>query len=200
MKRNRVAASCQGSPKVHRAAIPRWEFVVGYTSVERGRARDGETQKEREWDSEIRRGECLERFPDVAIKYATGPRRGCLAGPTTRVRVAWLRAPDFSWTRERGSSFPHHQSAAKKSICGDVTTFLDVQGQRLTTLLFTFYSPLKIDLLLLGAYYLILVLCNEPLPCEYLCERRKDTRDPAFCCWQMLTNSIMCLLCINRHR
>jgi len=76
-----------------------------------------------------------------------------LAGPTTRVHVAWLRAPDFSWTRKRGSSFPHRQSDAKKSIYSDVTTFLDVQGQRLTTLLFTFYSPLKLDLF--GTFHLI---------------------------------------------
>lgn len=134
--------------------IPQQEFVVEYTTVERGRER----KKERNavgWDPTRRMSRVFSRC-NTAIKYATGmSRRGCLAGPTTRVHVAWLRAPDFSWTRKRGSSFPHRQSDAKKSIYGDVTTFLDVQGQRLTTLLFTFYSPLKLDLL--GALHLILV-------------------------------------------
>lgn len=80
MKRNRVAASCQRSPKVHRAAIPWWEFVVEYTSVERGRARDGETQKERErmrqWDPTRRMSRTFSRCSDkVCNGDATGMSR-----------------------------------------------------------------------------------------------------------------------------
>lgn len=60
----------------------RWDFE--YSSVGRGR------QRKRErcavgWDPSV---EC---FPYAAIEYATGTRRGCLAGPTTRRLAASAR-------------------------------------------------------------------------------------------------------------